>query len=277
MRRACIIGWPVEQSRSPAIHNYWLKHYKIDGVYGAEAVWPEEFASFLASLAAKGYAGANVTLPHKEAALRLADSVDASARAIGAANTLWLDEAGKLHASNTDAYGFMINLEQLAPGWNDNKRPVIVLGAGGAARAILHALIEAGVGKILLLNRSRDRAEALARNFGRKVELHDWNQRREALAGGGLLVNTTSLGMIGKPALEIDLAALPKDAVVADIVYNPLETELLAAARARSNRVVDGLGMLLYQAVPGFERWFGVRPEVTPELRKQVAATLGRQ
>jgi shikimate dehydrogenase len=277
MRRACIIGWPVEQSRSPAIHNYWLKHYKIDGVYGAEAVWPEEFASFLASLAAKGYAGANVTLPHKEAALRLADSVDASARAIGAANTLWLDEAGKLHASNTDAYGFMTNLEQLAPGWNDNKRPVIVLGAGGAARAILHALIEAGVGKILLLNRSRDRAEALARNFGRKVELHDWNQRREALAGGGLLVNTTSLGMIGKPALEIDLAALPKDAVVADIVYNPLETELLAAARARGNRVVDGLGMLLYQAVPGFERWFGVRPEVTPELRKQVAATLGRQ
>jgi shikimate dehydrogenase len=277
MRRACVIGWPVEQSRSPAIHNYWLKQYKIDGVYSAEAVRPEEFAAFLASLAAKGYAGANVTLPHKEAALRLADSVDASADAIGAANTLWLDEAGKLHASNTDAYGFTTNLEQQAPGWNDSKRPVIVLGAGGAARAILYGLIEGGVGEILLLNRSRDRAEALAKVFGRKVELHDWNMRKEALAGGGLLVNTTSLGMMGKPALEIDLAALPKDAVVADIVYNPLETELLAAARARGNRVVDGLGMLLYQAVPGFECWFGVRPEVTPELRKQIAATLGRQ
>jgi shikimate dehydrogenase len=277
MRRACVIGWPVEQSRSPAIHNYWLKHYKIDGAYGAEAVRPEEFAGFLASLAAKGYAGANVTLPHKEAALRLADSVDASADAIGAANTLWLDGAGKLHASNTDVYGFMTNLEQQAPGWSDHKRPVIVLGAGGGARAILYGLIEAGVGKILLLNRSRDRAEVLAKTFGRKVELHEWNKRREALAGGGLLVNTTSLGMMGKPALEIDLAALPKDALVADIVYNPLETGLLAAARARGNGIVDGLGMLLYQAVPGFERWFGVRPEVTPELRKQIAATLGRQ
>ncbi|MCJ7597552.1 MAG: shikimate dehydrogenase [Methyloceanibacter sp.] len=277
MRRACVIGWPVEQSRSPVIHGYWLKRYKIDGLYGAKAVRPEEFAAFLASLAVKGYAGANVTLPHKEEALRLADSVDASADAIGAANTLWLDEAGKLHASNTDAYGFMTNLEQQAPGWNDKKRPVIVLGAGGAARAILHGLIEAGVGKILLLNRSRDRAEALAKNFGGKVELHDWNERHKELAGGGLLVNTTSLGMMGQRALEIDLAALPKDAVVADIVYNPLETGLLAAARARGNRIVDGLGMLLYQAVPGFEYWFGVRPEVTPELRKQIAATLGRQ
>jgi shikimate dehydrogenase len=277
MRRACVIGWPVEQSRSPAIHNYWLKHYKIDGSYSAEAVRPEELAAFLASLAAKGYAGANVTLPHKEAALRLAESVDASADAIGAANTLWLDGAGKLHASNTDAYGFMTNLEQQAPGWNDKKRPVIVLGAGGAARAILYGLIEAGAGKILLLNRSRDRAEALAENFDRKMELHDWSQRNEALAGCGLLVNATSLGMIGKPPLDLDLAALPKDAVVADIVYNPLETELLAAARARGNRIVDGLGMLLYQAVPGFERWFGVRPEVTPELREQIAATLGRQ
>ncbi|HLC08288.1 MAG TPA: shikimate dehydrogenase, partial [Methyloceanibacter sp.] len=215
--------------------------------------------------------------PHKEAALGLADSADDAARAIGAANTLWLDEAGKLHASNTDAYGFMTNLEQQAPGWNDKKRPVVVLGAGGAARAVLHGLIEAGAGKILLLNRSRDRAEALTKSFGRKIEVNDWSQRTDVLAGTGLLVNTTSLGMIGKPRLDLDLAVLPKDAVVADIVYNPLETHLLAAARARGNRAVDGLGMLLYQAVPGFERWFGVRPEVTPELRKQVAMTLGRQ
>ena len=277
MRSACVIGWPVEHSRSPAIHTYWLKQYKIDGSYRAEAVLPEEFAAFLKSFAARGYSGANVTLPHKEGALRLADSADAAAQAIGAANTLWLDEAGKLHASNTDAYGFMTNLEQQAPGWNDKKRPVVVLGAGGAARAVLHGLIEAGAGKILLLNRSRDRAEALTKSFGRKIEVNDWSQRTDVLAGTGLLVNTTSLGMIGKPRLDLDLAVLPKDAVVADIVYNPLETHLLAAARARGNRAVDGLGMLLYQAVPGFERWFGVRPEVTPELRKQVAMTLGRQ
>jgi shikimate dehydrogenase len=276
MRRACVIGWPIEHSRSPAIHGYWLKHYKIDGEYRAEAVRPGDLAALLGSLA-KTYVGANVTLPHKEEALRLADHVDAAARAIGAANTLWLDETGKLHASNTDAFGFMTNLEQQAPGWNDKRRQIVVLGAGGAARAILYGLIEAGVGKILLLNRSRDRAEALAKSFGPKVEVGDWNQRNQALSSAGLLVNTTSLGMVGKPPLDLDLAVLPNDAVVADIVYNPLETELLAAARARGNRVVDGLGMLLYQAVPGFERWFGMCPEVTPELRKQVEATLGRQ
>jgi len=277
MRRACVIGWPIEHSRSPAIHGYWLKHYKIDGHYRAEAVRPEDVAAFLNSLTVKGYVGANVTLPHKEEALRLADSVDAAAQAIGAANTLWLDEAGKLHASNTDAFGFMTNLKREAPGWNDKKHPVVVLGAGGAARAILYGLIEASVGRILLLNRSRDRAESLAKNFGGDIEVRDWSQRNEALSGAGLLVNTTSLGMVGKLPLDLDLAGLLKDAVVADIVYNPLETELLAAARARGNRVVDGLGMLFYQAVPGFEHWFGVRPEVTAELRKQVEATLGRR
>ena len=277
MRRACVIGWPIEHSRSPAIHGYWLKHYKIDGDYRAEAVRPEDVAAFLNSLAVEGYVGANVTLPHKEEALRLADSVDAAAQAIGAANTLWLDKAGKLHASNTDAFGFITNLEREAPGWKDKKRPVVVLGAGGAARAILYGLIEASVGRILLLNRSRDRAESLAKNFGGDIEVRDWSQRNEALSGAGLLVNTTSLGMVGKLPLDLDLAGLLKDAVVADIVYNPLETELLAAARARGNRVVDGLGMLFYQAVPGFEHWFGVRPEVTAELRKQVEATLGRR
>jgi shikimate dehydrogenase len=276
MRRACVIGWPIEHSRSPAIHGYWLKHYKIDGEYCAEAVRPEDLAAFLRSLA-KSYVGANVTLPHKEEALRLADKVDAAARAVGAANTLWLDETGRLGASNTDAFGFMTNLEQQARGWNDRKRPVIVLGAGGAARAILYGLIEAGVGKVLLLNRSRDRAEVLAETFRPKIEVRDWGERNQALSEAGLLVNTTSLGMVGKPRLDLDLASLPKDAVVADIVYNPLETELLTAARARGNRVVDGLGMLLHQAVPGFERWFGVRPEVTTELRDQIAATLGRR
>jgi shikimate dehydrogenase len=275
MVRACVIGWPVEHSRSPSIHRYWLEQYRIEGAYEKVPVRPEELAEFLGQLAAQGYAGANVTLPYKEAALRAAESADAAATAIGAANTLWLDPDGTLHASNTDAYGFMTNLDAEAPGWNDAGRPVMVLGAGGAARAILHGLLGAGVTRILLANRTAERAAVLARAFGPAVELVDWKDRNRALAGCGLLVNATSLGMTGKQRLEIDLAALPNDAVVADIVYSPLETELLAAARARGNRVVDGLGMLLHQAVPGFERWFGVRPEVTPELRAHVAASLG--
>lgn len=275
MKSACVIGWPVEHSRSPAIHRYWLKRYRIDGAYEKEKVAPEDLARFLGALGARGYAGANVTLPHKEAALRLAAFADEAASAIGAANTLWLDGEGKLHASNTDSYGFMTNLNEAAPHWNEGRRPVLVLGAGGAARAILHGLIAQGAASILLANRTRDRAEALAKTFGPTVRVIDWADRARALAGCGLLVNATSLGMTGKGDLDIDLKALPSDAVVADIVYSPLETPLLAAARARGNRVVDGLGMLLHQAVPGFERWFGVRPEVTPELKAHVAATLG--
>jgi len=275
MLRACVIGWPVEHSRSPLIHRYWLKQYGIAGAYEKEAVRPEDFSAFVASLAARGYVGANVTLPHKEAALHAAESADEAAVAIGAANTLWLDPDETLHASNTDAYGFMTNLDEQVPGWNAGGRPAMVLGAGGAARAIVHGLKEAGVSRILIANRTRDRAEALATEFGPHVTVVDWEDRNRNLSGCGLLVNATSLGMTGKERLDIDLAALPVDAVVADIVYSPLETELLAAARARGNRVVDGLGMLLHQAVPGFERWFGVRPEVTPELRAHVAASLG--
>jgi len=277
MKRACVIGWPVEHSRSPLIHRYWLKHYGIDGAYEKEAVRPEDLAGFLGLLGAHGYAGANVTLPHKEAALQLAAVADEAARAIGAANTLWLDQAGRLSAGNTDAYGFITNLEAEAVNWNTDRRPVMVLGAGGAARAILHGLLTEGASRVLLANRTRDRAEALARAFGPSVTVVDWDDRHQALAGCGLLVNATSLGMTGKDKLDIDLGALAADAVVADIVYSPLETELLAAARARGNRIVDGLGMLLHQAVPGFERWFGVRPEVTPALRAHVAATLGER
>jgi shikimate dehydrogenase len=275
VKAACVIGWPVEHSRSPAIHRFWLKRYGIDGAYEKEAVAPEELAAFLGSLKARGYAGANVTLPHKEEALRLAAFADEAARAIGAANTLWLDGEGTLHASNSDAYGFKTNLSAEAPQWNKGRRPVLVLGAGGAARAILHGLIARGASRILLANRTRDRAETLADAFGPTVDVIDWKDRNRALAGCGLLVNATSLGMTGKGRLDINLEALPSDAVVADIVYSPLETELHAAARARGNRVVDGLGMLLHQAVPGFERWFGVRPEVTAELKAHVAATLG--
>jgi shikimate dehydrogenase len=275
MKRACVIGWPVEHSRSPLIHRYWLKHHGIDGAYEKEAVRPEDLASFLGSLDARGYAGANVTVPHKEAALRVAVMTDEAARAIGAANTLWLDQAGRLCAGNTDAYGFITNLEAEAPDWNKGHRPVMVLGAGGAARAIVHGLLVEGASRILIANRTRGRAEDLAEAFGPATGVIDWVHRDRALAGLGLLVNATSLGMTGKEPLTIDLAALPADAVVADIVYSPLETNLLAAARARGDRTVDGLGMLLHQAVPGFERWFGVRPDVTPELRAQVAASLG--
>jgi shikimate dehydrogenase len=275
VKRSCVIGWPVEHSRSPAIHRYWLELYGIDGAYEKEAVRPEEFASFLGSLSDRGYAGANVTLPHKTEALRLATIADESARAIGAANTLWLDGTGRLNASNTDAYGFMTNLNQEAPHWNKGRAPVMVLGAGGAARAILYGLIAQGASRILLANRTRDRAEVLAGTFGPAVSVVDWDARNQALAGCGLLVNATSLGMSGKGPLDIEVEALPEDAVVADIVYSPLETPLLATARARRRQAVDGLGMLLYQAVPSFERWFGVRPQVTKELKAHVAATLG--
>jgi shikimate dehydrogenase len=273
VKRACVIGWPVAHSRSPVIHRYWLKLHGLDGAYELEAVRPEEIEGFLKGLGHRGYTGANVTLPHKEAALAAADRPDQAATTIGAANTLWLDDKGLLHASNTDAYGFMTHLAAEAPEWNKGKRPVVVLGAGGAARAILHGLIEAGATKILLANRTEGRAKALAEGFGAGVSVIPWEDRSRALAGCGLLVNATSLGMTGK-SLDIDLSALPADAIVADIVYSPLETKLLAAARARGNRIVDGLGMLLHQAVPGFERWFGVRPKVTPELRAYVVAHL---
>ena len=275
MKRACVIGWPVEHSRSSSIHRYWLAQYGIDGAYEKEPVRPEDLAGFLGGLEQRGYAGANVTLPHKEAALRLTAVADEAARAIGAANTLWLDQAGRLCAGNTDAYGFITNLEAEAPNWNEGCRPVMVLGAGGAARAIVHGLLSEGAASIVLTNRTRGRAEELASEFGPSVTVIDWDDRHRVLAGCGLLVNATSLGMTGKESLDLDFAGLPADAVVADIVYSPLQTELLAAARTRGNRTVDGLGMLLYQAVPGFERWFGVRPEVTPALRAHVAATLG--
>jgi shikimate dehydrogenase len=281
MRRACVMGWPVEHSRSPLIHRYWLKQYGIDGAYEKEAVPPGEVEAFLRGLGERGYVGANVTLPHKLAALKAADIADGAAYAIGAANTLWLDQAGKLNATNTDAYGFMTNLEAQAPGWNAGRRPVLVIGAGGAARAILYGLLQAGAGKTLLANRTCDKAEALAAYFGSMsvtanwIEVVDWDERNRAVAECGLLVNTTSLGMSGQPWLDLELHGLQENAVVADIVYTPLVTPLLAAARNRGRATVDGLGMLLHQAVPGFEHWFRVRPEVTPELRAHVAASLG--
>jgi shikimate dehydrogenase len=271
-RAACIIGWPAGHSRSPLIHNYWIRQHAIAGEYRKEAVPPEEFAAFLASLGERGYVGANVTIPHKEAALALS-TPDARAQAVGAANTLWRDGA-TLRSTNTDVEGFLGNLDAAAPGWDRGLHSAVVLGAGGSARAVLFGLIERGVPRIHLVNRTLDRAQALARRFGAAVVPASWDEAGALIGSAGLLVNGTSLGMKGQPPLDIDVARLPASAVVADLVYVPLVTPLLAAARARGLATADGLGMLLHQAVRGFALWFGVTPAVTPELRALVEADL---
>lgn len=265
MKQACVIGWPIAHSRSPLIHGYWLKRYGIDGRYTKVPVRPEELKDFLARLPQNGFAGCNVTVPHKEAALAAAGVKDASAVAVGAANTLWLAD-GQLHAANTDTYGYMSYLAKCAPGWLEPGRPVSVLGAGGAARAIIYGFLEQGAGEVRVFNRSRERAEALAGHFGAKVSVFDWADRSTASRESCVLVNTTTLGMKGEGSLGIDFSGFHSGCVVSDIVYVPLETEFLAQARKAGLKTVDGLGMLLHQAVPGFEKWFGVRPEVTSEL-----------
>ena len=275
MTRACVIGWPIEHSRSPIIHGYWLRTLGIDGSYTREPVRPEELAAFLASLGERGFAGCNVTVPHKEAALALAAERDAAAVAIGAANTLWLD-GGRLYASNTDAYGFMTYLGLKAPQWADRDAPVLILGAGGAARAIVHGFLQAGVARVRVCNRSRGRSEELARYFGTRVEAWDWDARNDAAREAGVIVNTTTLGMKGTGDPGIDFTGVHAETVVSDIVYVPLETAFLAAAGARGLSTVDGLGMLLHQAVPGFEKWFGVRPDVTHALYDLVRADIER-
>jgi|SRR5690348_9628002 len=271
-RAACIIGWPAGHSRSPAIHNYWISRYGIAGEYRREAVPPSEFAAFLGQLAEHGYVGANVTIPHKEAAIALSEP-DARARAVGAANTLWL-EGGVLRSTNTDVEGFIANLDACASGWDRGLDEVLVLGAGGAARAVVFGLLERGVGRVHVVNRTFERAEAFAQRFGSRVKPLGWHDMIPLFRRAGLLVNTTSLGMEGQPALDFDTDRLSEDVVVADIVYAPLETALLAAARRRGLRTADGLGMLLHQAVRGFSLWFGVHPEVTGELRQLVEANL---
>jgi shikimate dehydrogenase len=272
-RAACLIGWPVAHSRSPIIHKYWLKSFGIDGDYRIEAVMPEDLSAFVARLAERGYAGANVTIPHKEQVLALADA-DARARAVGAANTLWF-EGGTLRATNTDVEGFIGNLDASSPGW-DGTREALVLGAGGAARAVLFGLIERGFTTIHLANRTLPRAEQLARQFGASVQPVAWDGVPALLPRAALLVNTTSLGMKGQPPLEVDVGPLPAGATVADAVAVPLDTRLLVAARARGLKTADGLGMLLHQAVRGFSLWFGKLPQVTAELRALVEADLTR-
>jgi shikimate dehydrogenase len=268
---ACLIGWPAAHSRSPLIHKYWLKAFGIDGDYRIEAVEPAAFADFIANLSARGYKGANVTIPHKEQALALS-APDARARAVGAANTLYFNN-GALQSTNTDVEGFIGNLDDSAPGW-DHADEVLVLGAGGSSRAVIFGLIERGIKRVHLANRTASRSQLLAEQFGAQVQPLAWERVSDTLPHAGLLVNTTSLGMKGQPPLDIDVGALPSDATVADLVYVPLETGLLTAAKARGMKTADGLGMLLHQAVRGFELWFGKRPIVTPELRALVEADL---
>ncbi len=268
--KACVVGWPIAHSRSPIIHGYWLKQLGLPGSYESIAVAPPDFPAFARDLAENGFVGANVTIPHKQVAFGLCGKVTPIAASLGAVNTLWL-EHGALCGDNTDVAGFLAALDEEAPGWDLAEGGAVVLGAGGAARAIVHALRHHGK-RVLLANRTRARAESLAADEGSGVEVCDWGQLPSALKGASLLVNTTSLGMKGQPAVDLDLSPLPPEAVVNDIVYFPLETELLRAAHARGLRTVSGIGMLLHQAAPGFERWFGVRPSVTPELRRLVEA-----
>jgi shikimate dehydrogenase len=264
---AGVIGWPVGHSKSPKVHGYWLDKYDIDGTYIPLPVSPDDFEQVVLSLKAAGFKGANVTVPHKEKALALADVATERARQIGASNTLIFQEDGSILADNTDGYGFYENLRQAAPTWKAEAGPAVVLGAGGAARAILVALAQAGVPEIRLANRTRARAEKLAEELDAPITVVDWEKRETALADCTLLTNTTTLGMAGQGLLEIDIFDMPKTAVVTDIVYTPLLTNLLEKAHAHGCPIIDGLGMLLHQARPGFHAWFGTDPEVDEDLR----------
>lgn len=274
MKRACVIGWPIKHSRSPIIHNYWLQQHGLDGVYDKQEVVPDALPDFVADIGGE-FAGCNVTVPHKEAAMELVDDVDETARAVGAVNTIWADGT-TVRGANTDVEGFLANLDQAAPGWDAAPLKAVVLGAGGAARAVVFGLISRGATDIAIVNRSFERAEELMRDLGGNSHAAHLGELPGLLPAATLLVNATSLGMQGKPPLEISIDGLNRQALVTDLVYVPLRTPLLEGAAARGHRTVDGLGMLLHQAVPGFEKWFGVRPQVTPELRRLVENDIGR-
>ncbi len=273
-RKAGVMGWPIGHSRSPALHGWWLALHGIDGVYVPMAVRPEDLAAALRALPILGFAGCNLTIPHKEPALTLVDRLDEIAARVGAVNTIVIGADGSLEGRNTDGYGFIASLRAAQADWSARRGPAMVIGAGGAARAIIAALLDEGVPEIRLVNRTGERAAALAAEFGPLIRPIAWTGRCAALDEAALLVNTTSQGMGGEAALDLELDRLPQWALVTDLVYSPLETPLLAAAQRRGNPVVDGLGMLLHQARPGFAAWFGVVPAVTPELRAAVLATM---
>lgn len=263
---AFVAGWPIKHSRSPLIHGHWLKRYGLPGIYKAEPVTPEDFPRFISGLKTGGpYRGGNITIPHKETAFRLADRPDDLARELGAANTLWIED-GLVRATNTDGYGFTANLDEKCPNWA-NTNHAVILGAGGASRAVVQAVRDRGVKEIHIVNRTLARAREVADLFGPRVHPHGLEELPEVIQGAGLFINTTSLGMDGSEALAIDFSALAQDAVVTDIVYVPVKTDFLRQAEQQGRTVVDGLGMLLHQAAPGFEKWFGQRPVVDEDLR----------
>lgn len=271
---AGVLGWPVSHSRSPRLHSYWLRLHGVDGAYVPLPVEPLDFGAAVKGLARAGFRGANVTVPHKETAFRLCHTTDEAARRIGSVNTLVFEDEDRIHGSNTDGYGFIENIRQNAPGFGFDRAPAAVLGAGGSSRAVLAALSGAGVPEIRLTNRTRARAEELVAELDIACRIYDWSDREAALEDTNLLVNCTSLGMTGQAPLDLPLGRLPGRALVTDLVYAPLVTPLLAAAQEQGNPVVDGLGMLLHQARPGFRAWFGHDPSVTDELRRFVAADL---
>ena len=274
--QAGVIGWPVSHSLSSRLHGFWLKELGIDGTYSALAVAPDGLENFLRSLPEQGFAGVNLTLPHKEAAAIIVDTMDSVASRIGAVNTIVVGADGSLAGSNTDGYGFIENLKSCAPEWTADNKSAVILGAGGAARAIIAALLDAGLKELRLVNRTLSRAESLKDDIGGAIIVVPWADRTKVLEGAGLLVNTTTLGMTDEEPLEIDLSPLPAKAVVTDIVYAPLTTPLLKDAAGRGNLTVDGLGMLLHQARPGFDQWFGAEPVVTDALRAHVLEGLER-
>ncbi len=280
-KKACVIGDPIKHSRSPLIHNYWLQKYGISGEYSKEHILPSNLKQWFLQFAEQGYAGFNVTLPHKEIAYQLVECADDTAKAVGAVNTVWI-ENGIIHGGNTDVYGYLANLDAVLPHWEKQTSHAVIMGAGGAARGIVYGFIKRGIKKITVVNRTLEKADSLAKAFSSplsqstKVNASPWDDLNVILASADLLVNTTSLGMTGSAPLEIDLKCLHSAAIVSDIVYSPLETDLLRQARLCNLQTVSGLGMLLHQAVPGFEKWFGVRPEVDADLYTMIVADLNR-
>jgi len=271
---AGVMGWPVAHSRSPVIHNHWIRQYGLNGTYGLFPVETQNIDDAIRGLKALGLAGCNITIPHKVEAMKRMDWVDPLAQRMGAINTIVVQADGALHGYNNDGFGFIQSLRDDKPDWRADAGPITVLGAGGAARAIVLSLIDEGASEIRLINRTRAKADALAQEFGQVVTAYDWSERHDALAGCALLINTTNQGMHGQPDLDLQLDQLPTSALVADAIYIPLETSLLAQARQRGNMGVNGLGMLLNQARPAFKAWFGVMPEITPALRRAIIATL---
>ncbi|MGC2518683.1 MAG: shikimate dehydrogenase [Burkholderiales bacterium] len=271
---AGVMGWPVMHSRSPMLHNYWFRQHGLAGTYVPLAIRPEGLAAALRALHPLGFAGVNLTIPHKQQAMTIVDEVDAVAKSIGAISCVVVRPDGSLAGSNNDCYGFIHNISQEQPGWQADAGPVVVIGAGGGARAVCYGLAQAGAREIRLVNRTFARAKAIADEFGGPIEALRWEQRDDVLEGAAMVVNTTSCGMVGQPALDIKLDKLPASALAADIIYIPLETPFLAAARRRGNRTVNGLGMLLHQGRPAWKAWFGIEPEVTAELRAMVERTI---